>query len=138
MKKVIFICSGNTCRSPMAEGLFKKMCADAGVEIEVSSAGVGTFAGMPPSYEAVEAAKAYDVDISAHRSRCFHPLMAGEDTLFVCMTYSHAAVLLSAGVKEENIRVLDIVDPYGGDAEVYRACAAALAQKLTGILEEVR
>ena len=69
MKKVTFVCSGNTCRSPMAEGLYKKYLQDKKINnIEVKSAGVSAFAGDMPSSEAVTVCKERGVDISSHRS----------------------------------------------------------------------
>ena len=136
--KVIFICTGNTCRSPMAEGMFRAMCAQAGLQTEISSAGVGTFAGLPPTDAAVRAAAFYGADIAAHRSRVFSPLMIEDGTLFVCMTQSHAAALTAMGADPGAIRVLDVRDPFGGDDVVYAACAEELHEKLLPILEELQ
>ena len=120
----------------MAEGIFKKLLEENRIEAEVSSCGVSTFPGLPPADEAVRAAAEYSADISAHRSAQFSPFMIDEDTFFICMTYSHAAVLLSAGVEKEKIAVLDIPDPYGGDDVVYRQCAALIYEKLKLLLNQ--
>ncbi|HTC21919.1 MAG TPA: low molecular weight protein arginine phosphatase, partial [bacterium] len=56
-KKVLFVCTGNTCRSPIAEGLLKKKAQDHQIPLDVQSAGFAAFAGVPPASEAVEACR---------------------------------------------------------------------------------
>src|SRR5437867_3559144 len=63
VKSILFVCTGNICRSPMAEGIFREMLKGRG-DIVVSSAGVGTIHGQPPSLHAVEVLRPLGLDIS--------------------------------------------------------------------------
>ena len=103
MFHVIFVCTGNTCRSPMAAGLFRLYLQNMGLQdcAKVESAGLAAAAGAPPSENAVKAAAGFGADISAHRSRPLTGADITPDTRFVCMTPQHAAVLQSAGVLSE-------------------------------------
>ena len=70
MKKILFVCTGNTCRSPLAEGIARKIFSDRlNIKTSVSSAGSSTLEGLPASALSVEAARENDVDISEHRTR---------------------------------------------------------------------
>ena len=87
MKTVVFVCTGNTCRSPMAAGLFHVLLRQNGVtDVAVTSCGTGAFPGMPPTDQAVTAAAEYGADISDHRSRPLSSYLLAEGDLFVCMT----------------------------------------------------
>ena len=128
MYRIVFVCTGNTCRSPMAEGLFRVLAEKYGLQgVECTSCGLSTFAGMPVTDYAVEAAAAYGADISAHRSRPITEYLLAQGDLFVCMTRMHAD-RLAPFLPPEKIRVLGdgIPDPFGGTREDYQNCAAAI------------
>ncbi|MCR5484914.1 MAG: glycoside hydrolase family 127 protein [Clostridiales bacterium] len=138
IRKICFICTGNTCRSPMAEGLFKRILSERGITgVAVESAGVSAFPGDPVSKNAVEALKSYSVDISAHRARPVTKYLADECDLFLCMTRSHADIL-SRFVGKDKVAVLGdgISDPYGGDEETYKNCADEINAALTGFADK--
>lgn len=130
MKKILFLCTGNTCRSPMAEGIFKSLTTD----FEVSSCGLSAFSGDMVAENAVLALRKLNIDISSHRARVFSPYLIDDETLFVCMSKSHKSALLSFGIAEKSITVLDVADPYGCDLETYISCAAEIFQKLIDLL----
>jgi protein-tyrosine phosphatase len=70
--KILMVCLGNICRSPMAEGILRKLAKDAGIAIETDSAGTGGWhAGEPPDLRAIEAARSHNIDISDLRARKF-------------------------------------------------------------------
>ena len=105
--KVIFICTGNTCRSPMAKVLFRKLLQERGIDaIEVDSAGLAGCSGDHASDYAVEVMRERGLDLRDHRSRA-------------CSAY-----LLQEGV-------------YGGSPEDYRACADQIEQALPALLRRV-
>ncbi len=133
---VVFVCTGNTCRSPMAEGIFRVLLRERDVTgVECTSCGLCGCVGMPATDEAVRAAKAYGADISAHRSRPVSRYLLEQGDRFVCMTASHAAAL-APYIPADKLRVLDVDDPFGGGDEVYARCAAQIRDKLLEILGE--
>ena len=128
MKTIVFVCTGNTCRSPMAEGMYRVLAEKYGLhDMECTSCGLSTLTGMPVTEYAVKAAAAYGADISAHRSRPVTEYLLSERDLFVCMPKAHADAL-SHYLPAEKIRVLGdgIPDPFGGTQEDYETCAAMI------------
>ncbi len=137
--KILFVCTGNTCRSPMAEGLFNKIVSDKGLEnIECSSAGLFAMTGDEVSVNSVKACERFGVDISSHRARRITAYILDDTDKFVCMTKDHAASL-SLYVPSEKILVLGdgITDPYGGDIETYMICANSIKTALSEQFDEI-
>ncbi len=131
--KILFVCSGNTCRSPMAEGIFRKMVKEKGWEDRVlcQSAGLAPAEGEPASENAVAVCREIGVDISSHTAR----RLTGEELpqwdIFFVMTATHAYILERAGALAAKIYVPEeIGDPYGHDLETYRACRDKLTAEL--------
>ncbi|MBQ7542404.1 MAG: low molecular weight phosphatase family protein [Clostridia bacterium] len=138
MKTIVFVCTGNTCRSPMAEGMFRVLAEKYGVrDVTCTSCGTAAYTGMPATPYAVSAAAAYGADISAHRSRPLTEYLLREGDLFVGMTRTHANVLRQY-LSPEKVRVLGdgIPDPFGGSQEDYRDCAAAIYAALDAWLQQ--
>ncbi len=132
MRKILFVCTGNTCRSPMAEGIFKKMLSDRKIEnVECSSAGLFAMSGDEACSNAIEAAQRFGADISSHRSRRITSYILDETDIFVCMTREQAASL-SMYVPNEKVVVLGdgVPDPFGGDIETYMRCANSIRTAL--------
>jgi L-threonylcarbamoyladenylate synthase len=141
---ILFVCSGNTCRSPMAQALAKKILADRlGVEpadlekkgVEVISAGTVPTAGMRATPQAVEAVKAFGADLTQHRARHITIELINQADLIFTMTGRHArsitAMVPSAAEKLENLDPdHDIEDPVGGDQELYSSLAAQMLKFL--------
>lgn len=139
IKNILFVCTGNTCRSPIAEELFKVLLKRYGeTETEVSSAGISAFTGDAISENSALVLAEYGVSgADKKRSRALDFYSIQNADLIVCMNESHSAVLKSAGVESEKIRVLGISDPYGCNLEVYRNCAKEIFSKLKGIFCEI-
>ena len=134
--KIIFICTGNTCRSPMAEGLFRRLLAERGItDITCDSAGLFANPGEP----AVAACRELGVDLSDHRAKPLSQEMLQSADLFVVMMQSHAGVLKSSGVPQEKIRVLGggVGDPFGGSMAIYRASRDQIQKALEELLHEL-
>ncbi len=131
MIKIMFICTGNTCRSPIAEGLFRELLKARKIKkVICESAGINAYAGDPAEPNAVAAAAELGADISKHRSRLYNPYMAEDTGLFVCMTPIHAMQLENIPAEKKYILTGGVPDPYGGDMEEYRKCAKLISDGL--------
>lgn len=138
MLRVLCVCTGNTCRSPMAEALLQREADRLGLPVSVSSAGLAAFPGDPASAHAVSVMAELDVDLSGHRARAVTPYLLAESDYVICMSESHRAALLPY-VPAEKLVVLPggVPDPFGGDEERYRATRDALQAFLCAWLAEV-
>lgn len=140
---ILFICTGNTCRSPMAEGLFKKILQEQKKEnIHVSSAGIAAPGSAPASQNAITVMKEQDVDLQQHRSRQLTAgMLADADRVYV-MTDQQQQILQALYPQfAKKIRLLSdtpISDPFGQDVQAYRTCAEQIRQALINIAEDLQ
>lgn len=121
MKKAVFVCTGNTCRSPMAQALFNKYCAENGVDAVADSAGIAAAEGMPASENTVTVMQEIGIDMSGHSSKPISRKLLDGCDLVVCMSEGHAEVIKAAGYKT-TVFGGGIPDPYGYTVDVYRTC----------------
>jgi glycine hydroxymethyltransferase len=146
MKTVLFVCTGNVCRSPMAEGIFRRAVRGRG-DFRVMSAGLGAMEGQPPSGHAVQAVKELGIDISTQRSRMLTPELVRQADFIFGMTHSHVDTLLllypEAAEKVFLLREFDetldhfekdISDPIGGSYDIYLHCRDQIEQGIASLL----
>ena len=147
MKTILFVCTGNICRSPMAEGLFRRMAQGRG-DYKVMSAGLGAINGQAPSTYAVRGLKEIGIDITGLRSRMVTAQMVLEADLIFGMTHGHvdAINLLYPQVQEKTFLLRefddtlqvyekDISDPIGGSYDVYLNCRDQIEQGIVSIFK---
>jgi len=146
MKKILFVCTGNICRSPMAEGFFRELTKER-EGYESLSAGLAAVDGQPPSPHSVTAMKEIGLDISAQRSALItQETMEGVHYIFG-LASSHVDNLIRLFPQaREKIFLLrefveklptggkDIADPIGGDLEIYKACRNQIKQGVESII----
>ena len=93
--KIMFVCTGNTCRSAMAEGLAKKIIKEKKLDIEVYSAGIFAMDGEHASYNSVAIMKEHDVDLALHTATSIENSEIEKMDLILCATKNHKAQLIS-------------------------------------------
>ena len=153
VKNIMFICTGNTCRSAMAEGLLKKMLSDAGIQgINVYSAGLHASTGEYSTDEAIKVMKEdYDVNILQHQSKNVKNTNIQDMDLILCATNAHKTTLEYMypeidhkifTIKEyaygPDVQDRDIEDPWGYPIPVYRECAKEIYNALEEIIEKIK
>ena len=146
MKTILFVCTGNVCRSPMAEGIFRYVMKGRR-DIQVLSAGIGAMDGQAPSAHAVRAVKELGIDITRQRSRMLTPELVQQADYIFGMTHSHVdtVFLLYPQAAEKtfllrefddtlDIFEKDISDPIGGSYDVYLNCRDQIEQGIQTLL----
>lgn len=140
MGPILCICTGNICRSPMAERLLDKALRDAGIEgIEVHSAGVGAYDGNHASSYSVKALKELGIDLSDHRSKMLTANMLREASLVLVMTKTHKMAIeedfpdLKSNLdiwlwREFRPSEKQVADPYGADFDSYKVALKAIME----------
>jgi protein-tyrosine-phosphatase len=87
---ILFVCTGNTCRSPMAEGIAVKIAAERNIHnLEIRSAGIGTIDGQPATDYAVEVSSHWDINIGNHRSTVLTKQIVHDADLIIAMSHEH-------------------------------------------------
>ena len=141
MIEILFVCTGNTCRSPMAEGLFNLYAEKHGIDARAFSRGIAADGGAV-SENAAAALKEFGADISAHVSRQLeHSDLERADRAY-CMSAAHCEAVKRAfpdcADKVEPISARGVSDPFGGNLERYRAAALEIAREVKRIADGLK
>lgn len=152
--KVMFVCTGNICRSAIAEWLLKKKIEQQKIEnIEVYSCGIFAIPKDESTYEIKEVMKEYDVDMTKHKATNIRNTKLEEMDIILGMTYSHKYTMekmypnlvekiytLKEYVEfnKEDKKDIDIQDPWGYDIATHRFCAAIIDQCLDKLIEKIK
>jgi len=146
-KDILFVCTGNTCRSPMAESILKKMWSEKESEIKIHSAGTAALTGDRPTPLAIKMTREKGVCINLHRSTHLAKKLIKEADLILVMEAGHKKEVLNIspltegkvfllkdfalGLKEE------ILDPMGNSEERYQKCIREIEESIRGLISRI-
>lgn len=146
--RILFVCTGNTCRSPLAEAVARREIERRGWRyVEVGSAGLAALPGSPATVEAVQVGADAGLDLGRHRSRPVSAELLRAADLILAMSPSHLARLddpeiagrvhLLGEFASDDPRFAAIPDPFGGPVEGYRETLRRLARLVPAALDRV-
>lgn len=147
-RRVLLVCTGNICRSPLAEALLSAALTERGVtEVMVSSAGTGAWDGAPASEGAYLVGLERGLDLSSHRARLLTRELVDQADLILTMARHHRARVDELG-GEGRVFVFgeyagregdaaEVSDPFGGDLEVYRETCVELEALVAAVAERL-
>ena len=145
---ILFVCTGNTCRSPIAEGLLREALAARGIDqVTVASAGSGAWEGAPVSEGAYLVGLEHGLDLSEHRARLLSRDLVREADLVLTMSGHHLARVAELG-GEHKVHLLgayagrdagrsEVTDPFGGDLAGYRTTFGELQELIGAVVGRV-
>jgi protein-tyrosine phosphatase len=159
---IVFVCTGNTCRSPLAVAAWRAFAPPELAHVEVLSAGLAAQEGRGVARHSQTVARGWGVDLSSHRARQLEDDLVARADLICAMTGEGAFAVrsyfaapcvrvlgefrcqceedkrLSALMGEDGTLGRDIIDPYGGSLETYEACGAEIRRAVCGLVNAVR
>lgn len=134
-RRVLIVCAGNTCRSPMAAAMARDLLGEG---VHVESAGTSAGDGAAATKDAVQAMKERGLDIGSHRSRSVSVLNVRDFDLLIAMTPAIARDIRHLGADASRVATLDIPDPYCKGLDAYRATVLAIERELKRLFDLTR
>ena len=146
--KILFVCTGNTCRSPLAEAIARRFAIERGlIDLEIGSAGTSAWEGAPASDGALLVGIERNIDLSQHRSQQLtRELVAASDYIFAMGPHHLERIEAMGGEGKGHLLTeyasngtsdRSVSDPFGGDLDVYRATCDELQQDVKRLLDRL-
>lgn len=140
---ILFVCTGNTCRSAMAATIMDKIAVENDLDVFIESAGIFAEEGMGASENAIKALAKYGIDLTNHRTQPVTEDLIKQCDVILTMTQAHKQVLepMAKGKVYTLLEYAgsqgDVQDPYGGDLEEYEECAQEIYDALVDVAEKI-